>query len=66
MRGETEMESTLGQIHQAQNKIEKHVERMPDGKRPKEATNYKSRGRQNVGRPMQGWKQTETLKMEQA
>ena len=56
IRGKTGAEYIVKVIKQYQEKWLQHVQRMDTNRIPKQALQYKSKGRRNIGRPRKRWK----------
>jgi len=51
IRGKTGEQNIAKEIKQCQEKCPQHVQRMDTNRLPKQALQYKSKGRRNIGRP---------------
>jgi len=56
IRGKTGAQNTVKEIKQSQEKWLQHVQRMDTNRLPKQALQYKPKGRRNVGRPRKRWR----------
>ena len=56
IRGKTGAQNIAKEIKQYQEKWLQHVQRMDANRLPKQALQYKPKGRRNVGRPRKKWK----------
>jgi hypothetical protein len=54
--GKTGAQNVVKEIKQYQEKWLQHVQRMDTNRIPKQALQYKSKGRRNIGRPRKRWK----------
>ena len=62
VRGKTGAQNIVKEIKQYQEKWLQHVQRMDTNRLPKQAPQYKPKGRKNVGRPRKSW--TDQLHLE--
>ena len=56
IRGKTGAQNIVKKIKQYQKKWLQHVQRMDSNRVPKQALQYKPKGRRNVGRPRKRWR----------
>jgi len=56
MREKTGAESTVKEIKQYQEKWPQHIQRMDTNRIPKQALQYKPKGRRHIGRPRKRWR----------
>ena len=56
IRGKTGAQSTVKEIKQYQKKWLQHVQRMDTNRLPKQALQYRPKGRRNTGRPRKRWR----------
>ena len=56
IRGKTGVPNTVKEIKQYQEKWLQHVQRMDTNRLPKQALQYKPKGRRNIGRPRKRWR----------
>ena len=56
IREKTGAQNTVKEIKQYQKKWLQHVQRMDTNRLPKQALQYKTKGRRNVGRPRNRWR----------
>ena len=56
IRGKTGAQNILKEIKQYQEKWLQHVQRMDTNRLPKQALQYKPKGRRNIGRPRERWR----------
>jgi hypothetical protein len=54
--GKTEAQNIVKEIKQYQEKLLQHVQRMDTNRIPKQALQYKPKGRRNIGRPRKRWR----------
>jgi hypothetical protein len=55
IREKTGAQNTVNEIKQYQEKWPQHVQRMDTNRKPKQALQYKPKGRRNIGRPRKRW-----------
>ena len=55
IRQKTGAQNTVKEIKQYQEKWPQHVQRMDTNRLPKQALQYKTKGRRNIGRPRNKW-----------
>ena len=56
IRQKTGAQNIVQEIKQYQEKCLKHVQRMDTNRLPKQALQYKPKGRRNIGRPRKRWR----------
>jgi hypothetical protein len=56
IRGKTGAQNIVKEIKQYQEKWLQHVQRMDTNRIPKQALQYKPKGRRNIGRPSKRWR----------
>ena len=56
IRGKTGAQDTVKEIKKNQKKWLQHVQRMDTNRIPKQALQYKTKGRRNIGRPRKRWR----------
>ena len=56
IKGKTRAQNIVKEIKQNQKKWLQHVQRMDTNRLPKQALQYKPKGRRNVGRPRKRWR----------
>ena len=56
IRQKTVAQNIVKEIKQYQKKWLQHVQRMDTNRLPKQALQYKPKGRRNIGRPRNGWR----------
>ena len=56
IRGKTGAENIVKEIKQSQEKWLQHVQRMDTNRIPKQALQYKPKGRRNIGQPRKRWR----------
>jgi len=56
IRQKTGAQNIVKEIKQYQKKCLKHVQRMDTNRLPKQALQYKPKGRRNIGRPRKRWR----------
>jgi hypothetical protein len=56
IRGKTGAENIVKEIKEYQEKWLQHVQRMDRNRKPKQAIQYKTKGRRNIGRPRKRWR----------
>ena len=56
IRGKTGAQNIVKEIKQYQEEWLQHVQRMDTNRLPKQALQYKTRGRRNIGRPRKRWR----------
>jgi len=56
IRGKTGVQNIVKEIKQYQKKWLQHVQRMDTNRLPKHALYYKPKGRKNIGRPRERWR----------
>ena len=56
IRHKTGAQNTVKEIKQYQEKWLQHVQRMDTNRLPKQALQYKPKGRRNIGRPRKRWR----------
>jgi len=56
IRGKNWAQNIVKEIKQYQKKLLKHVQRMDTNRQPKQALQYKPKGRRNIGRPRKRWR----------
>ena len=56
IRGKTGTENTVKEIKQYQEKWLQHVQRMDTNRIPKQALQYQTKGRRNIGRSKKRWR----------
>ena len=56
IRQKTEVQNIVNEIKQYQKKWLQHVQRMGTNRLPKQALQYKPKGRRNIGRPRKSWR----------
>ena len=56
IRGKTGEENIVKEIKQYQEKWLQHIQRMDTNRIPKQALQYKAKGRRNIGRPRKRWR----------
>jgi hypothetical protein len=56
IRGKTGAKNIVKEIKEYQEKWLQHVQRMDTNRIPKQALQYKPKGRRNIGRPRQRWR----------
>ena len=57
IRQKTGAQNTVQEINQYQKKWLQHVQRMDTNRLPKQALQYKPKGRRNIGRPRKRWRE---------
>jgi len=56
IRGKTGAQNIVKEIKQYQEKWLQHVQKMDTNRLPKQALQYKTKGRRNIGRPRKRWR----------
>ena len=56
IRGKTGVQNIVKEIKQYQEKRLEHVQRIDTNRIPKQALQYKPKGRRNIGRPRKRWR----------
>jgi hypothetical protein len=56
IRGKTGTENTVKEVKQYQEKRLQHVQRMDTNRIPKQALQYQTKGRRNIGRSKKRWR----------
>jgi hypothetical protein len=59
------VQNTVKEIKQYQQKWLKHVQRMDTNRIPKQALQYRPKGRRNIGRPRKRWKDRFILRIKE-